>query len=95
MLPPRDEVRDRLVRLLEGIDTREKSDEWATAYVLSDEDSRAADPTGDAGVWKALLHLCGSDMKISDTEYLHGPNNFRAWLEEFDRSDPNRPQTSG
>ena len=92
MLPPRNEVRSRLLRLIEGLDTRESADEWAAEHIAhDDEDTQVGGPAWDEGVWTALLHLFGSDMKISDDEYLHGPNNFRAWLDEFDRNDPNKP----
>jgi hypothetical protein len=96
MLPPRSEVRVRLVQLLEGSLTREAADEWASEQIAFYETNRElGDPGWDEGVWGALRHLFGSDMRVSDTDYLHGEVDFQAWLAEFDRSDPDGPQQSG
>jgi hypothetical protein len=64
--------------------------------IADDEsDTEVGGPGWDQSVWRALGQLEGADLKVSDTDYLHGQEDFRAWLEEFDRSDPTRPQNSG
>jgi hypothetical protein len=95
-LPSRTEVRIHLVRLLEGQETLEGASDWAVEQVAEYERTHdVEDQEWDEGVWSILNHLDGVDMKISDTEYLHGPNNFRAWLDELDRSDPSGTGHSG
>jgi hypothetical protein len=92
MLPPRREVRNRLVRLLGGLDAPETVADWATEQVALDESNDEIDSPGwDKSVWKALGQLEGADLKISDTDYLHGEKDFRSWLDEFDRSEPSGP----
>ncbi len=96
MPPTRTETRVLLVQLLEGSLTREAADDWAAKQIAFHEANREpGDPGWDEGVWDALLALSGSDMKVSDTEYLHGEADLRAWLEDFDSSDPGRPPESG
>jgi hypothetical protein len=84
------------VRLVEGLETREAADRWAAERIAYHEASKEPGKPGwDEGVWKALLNLFGSDLKISNTDYLHGAEDFRAWLEEFDRSDPGQAPRPG
>jgi hypothetical protein len=88
-LPPRAEVRLHLVRLLEGQETLEEASDWAMEQVAEYERTHdVEDQEWDEAVWTIVNHLDGVDMKISDTEYLHGANNFQAWLNELDRTDP-------
>jgi hypothetical protein len=89
MLPPRSEVRVHLARLLSGEESPGSAADWASEKINFYEMNRTPGRPGwDRVVWDALELLQGADLKVSHTDYLHGEEDFRAWLEEFDRSDP-------
>jgi hypothetical protein len=96
MLPSRNETRVHLARLLSGEDAPGPAADWASERINFHEMNRVPGRPGwDEGVWTALGQLQGADLKISDTDYLHGEEDFRAWLEEFDSSDPGRAGGTG
>jgi len=45
----------------------------------------ARDPgVADSAVWRALNELGGADAPSTDRQWLYGPDDFRAWLEELE-----------
>lgn len=79
-LPSRDEVEKKLVDLAEGRITREAADKWASQWVLGDDEM---EPVMDKLVWEALGCLFGAESKTGPNTYLHGAEDFQAWLENF------------
>lgn len=80
--PSRAEVDTRLVKLLEGKQSREEVADWASQWI------RASEPgVNDPAVWKALTCLVGADMITTDRPYLYDEVDFRDWLEEL-RASP-------
>jgi hypothetical protein len=95
MLPSRLEIRARLARLASGQDSPGAASDWASPWVVNDDLTDDDNQVWDEGVWEALTILSGADIKVSDTDYMYGREDYQDWLEEFDRSDPNGPQTPG
>jgi hypothetical protein len=77
--PTRAEVRAILVDLAVGRTSPREADEWATPWVVA-HDALVEDRV----IWRALTVLCGADLEVSTGVLLHGPADFRAWLERFD-----------
>ncbi|WP_158892080.1 DNA-binding protein [Amycolatopsis anabasis] len=68
-----------LLDLISGRRTREEVDEWAGRWVY------ASDPgVDDQIISNALTSLAVCDLKTSPDGYLHGPDDFRDWLRDFD-----------
>jgi hypothetical protein len=88
-LPPKDreptraEIRQVLVWLIDDLITPEEADEWAVNWILNDDYLDVGDPR----VWKLLTQLNGADLQTEPGEYLHGKENFRQWLHEFDEGE--------
>ena len=76
--PTRNEARRMLSDLADGTITRERASAWASKYVLQDVNVR------DEVVWQAIKRSLGADLKTSPSDYLHGEDDFLAWLREFD-----------
>jgi len=76
--PSFSEVEEKLSALIAGRITREEADRWASRWV------NAADPPPMAkGVWAALLHLAGCDLRHgAGAEYLHSARQLDEWLSE-------------
>ena len=81
--PTRTEVSARLTDLTEGRLSPEEAAEWARPFV-TDESLQPAHL--DKPVWDAVTRLLGADLRRSPNEYLHGPDDFAAWLAEFRQS---------
>ena len=67
-----------LLDLAGGAITRECASAWASKYVVQDVE------VTDEVVWRAIKRSLGADLKSSPSEYLHGQDDFLAWLREFD-----------
>lgn len=76
--PSREEVGARLRSLAAATVSPDEADHWASRWVVAD-DSGVDDPV----VWQGLTHLCGASVRRPDGEYLYGPEDFRAWLAQF------------
>jgi hypothetical protein len=70
-------VEAKLADLAAGTITREQASAWAEQF--------DSDLVEDEAVFDALDLLEGADMVSTDRPYLYGPEDFRAWLEEFRR----------
>jgi hypothetical protein len=85
MLPSRDEIRARLVRLVRGQESAEDINDWAADQIrLHEEDNAAYNERWDDVVWEMLGTMHGADMQTG-SGYLFGQRDYEAWLEEFDR----------
>ena len=78
--PTRDETEAVLLGLVRGTLTPSEANDWACPFVI-DETSHPSDM--DEAVWRALNQLCGADLQVSPSAYLHGPSDFRDWLDQF------------
>lgn len=76
--PSRSEVEAKLRALLAGDQTRAQIAQYAERWIMA----RNPD-VSDAVVWAARVHLVGADLKTTDRPYLHGPEDFQAWLDEL------------
>ncbi|MFI1649680.1 hypothetical protein ACH4XT_22430 [Streptomyces avidinii] len=63
--------------LISGESTREEVADWAMVWVSEREQE-----VSDLSLWDILSTLSGADMKISPDEYMHGAEDFAAWLAE-------------
>lgn len=74
------QVKSFMVGLVHGSVSREEAANWAMAR-LKDE---LADYSSDANLWAALDRLAGADLQQGPGMYLHGEEDFRSWLADFD-----------
>jgi hypothetical protein len=77
--PSREQVEARLMALLDGSQSRDQADRWATQWVAvsSNDDT-------DEAVWWALTLLHGVDLRQGeDDPYLHDDEQIRDWLDDF------------
>ncbi|SDS63326.1 hypothetical protein SAMN04489812_2509 [Microlunatus soli] len=81
-VPDRDSVRERLLALLSGRMSREEVADWANPWVTADDPS-----IEDSVVWEALKELAGADLKVSPSAYLHGEDDFHAWLDAIETAN--------
>lgn len=79
------EVRVMLARLVAGKVDREQAANWAMARI-KDEGEQYSDPIA----WRALDRLSGADLENEPGVYLHGEEDFGAWLSELDRRTEGR-----
>lgn len=76
--PTRAEVRERILALIGGDESRQQASDWAAQWV------RLPDPNiEDAAVWQAIKRLAGADLRSSKTTYLHTESDFLAWLKDL------------
>ncbi|MGW7254951.1 DNA-binding protein [Streptomyces sp. NPDC054834] len=75
------EIGLRLRRLAGGEASRDEVAGWAMSLIESD-----APELNDGRIWTALDRLAGADLMVGPGQYLHGPEDFEAWLAEFDVS---------
>ncbi|MEY9155263.1 hypothetical protein ABIG04_003573 [Bradyrhizobium japonicum] len=79
--PTRSEVRQKVLALIGDDTARRGVSDWAAQWV------RRTDPDiEDPGVWLALTRLSGADFRDSPTTYLHGDEDFAAWLRDLGES---------
>ena len=81
-VPTRIEVEARLALLIEDEETRGEVAEWASEFFNYD-DPEIYPPVDDPVVWRALTQLSGADLQTSPSDFLHGQEDFRAWLLEL------------
>ncbi len=89
-VPTRPEVEARLALLIENEETRVEVAEWASEFITYD-DPEIYPPVDDSVVWKAIDQLSGADLEVSPGEFLHGQEDFRAWLQELREATPDAP----
>ncbi|ONF71554.1 hypothetical protein [Amycolatopsis keratiniphila] len=68
-----------LQALVDGAITPAQADDWARRWMVE-----GGIRIEDELVLQGLGWLFGADLMASPSSYLHGPADFRAWLEEFD-----------
>lgn len=79
--PTRAEVRDKMLGLIGDDKQRQAVSDWAAQWV------RRLDPDiEDAQVWLAITRLSGADLRMSPDGYLHGDEDFAAWLTDLGES---------
>lgn len=78
--PTRGQVRRVLSELADGRLTPVEASDWAGRWFGEEVD--------DDLVHETIAALYSADMPIAPGEYLYGPLDFRAWLDDFD-AQPN------
>ncbi|WP_314253433.1 hypothetical protein [Streptomyces sp. DSM 40907] len=79
---PTFEVALRMIEsLISGEYTREEVADWAMIWVSEREQE-----VSDLSLFDVLSTLSGADMKISPDEYMHGIEDFTAWLAEAQKA---------
>ncbi|HEX6970309.1 MAG TPA: hypothetical protein VF174_16060 [Micromonosporaceae bacterium] len=78
--PSRRQVRDARVSLIDEPSRVEEIASWALEWLLNDDVD-----IEDEVVWDALDTLAGADIQTAPNVYLHGLEDFIAWLTDFDR----------
>lgn len=73
--PTRDEVLATMQSVIGGDTSREEAAQWASLWVNHEHD-----PVTDLVLWKALIQLCGVDLKDSPTSYLHSESDVDGWM---------------
>ncbi|GIJ28144.1 hypothetical protein Vqi01_33060 [Micromonospora qiuiae] len=74
------QVRSRMAALIQGSVRREEVADWALE-LIKDE---SADYSSDSTLWTALDRLAGADLQEGPGVYLHGEEDFRAWIADLD-----------
>jgi hypothetical protein len=74
------QVRSRMAALLQGAARREEVADWALG-LIKDE---SADYSSDSTLWTALDRLAGADLQQGPGVYLHGEEDFRAWIADLE-----------
>jgi hypothetical protein len=77
--PTLDDIEARFEALLDGRETRDAVDRWATRWYADDRLT-----WDDLSSW-ALDLLCGIDLQSGPNEDLHDEAQISAWLEELRR----------
>ncbi|MFD9895142.1 hypothetical protein ACFWY9_37860 [Amycolatopsis sp. NPDC059027] len=75
----RDEIRKLLTGLTEGTIARDEAAQWARPWLAEE-----AGDVQDEAVWDTIDALSAADSATPDQGFLYGPEDFRAWLAEFD-----------
>jgi hypothetical protein len=76
------EARGLLTGLIASHVDREVVSDWAMARI---KDANA-NYSSNAALWTLLERLSGADLKQSPESYLHGVEDFEAWLIDADAS---------
>lgn len=76
--PTVNEVEERLVRLIQRVESRESAARWALTWVAAKRSDVA-----DRRVWDALVAPSGADLASADRESLHDEKDFATWLDEL------------
>ncbi|MFE9890022.1 hypothetical protein [Streptomyces scopuliridis] len=76
------EARRLLVGLLSGQVGREEVADWALDRIKDEEKNYSA----NTALWNLLDRLSGVDLKRSPESYLHGIEDFEAWLADAEAS---------
>ena len=79
--PSRDEVAAQLHGLVRGERTPHQVDEWASQWVAA-PDAGVEDPV----VWLGLNFLAGASLRVGESEYLYGEEDYRSWLSRFEEA---------
>ena len=74
------QVKSLMVDLAHGSVSREEAAVWAMVRIKDE----SADYSSDANLWMALDRLAGADLQQGPGVYLHGEEDFRSWLADFD-----------
>lgn len=75
----RADVESRFIALLDGSQSRDEVDRWASQIMIDLDDAAVEDE-----VWWALGILSGIDLRHGpDKSYLHDDEQVRGWLTEF------------
>ncbi|GAA1806571.1 hypothetical protein HC028_02760 [Planosporangium flavigriseum] len=78
--PSRAQVESWFLAVLNGSQSRDAADRWATQQMWDLEDV----DVDDEAVWWGLDMLCGIDLEHGpDGPYLYSDEQIRGWLEEF------------
>lgn len=77
--PPVDTVRAVLRGLVAGTTTPFEAEDWAMPWVAAWDP-----PEMDRVRWRALTTLSGAGMLVAPDELLFGPDDFAAWLRDFE-----------
>jgi hypothetical protein len=82
-LPARSEVLEKLEALAYGHSSPDEISCWAAAWLLIDQTSGTELRIVDWPVWRAINSMAGADLQVRPGVYLHGTDDFRAWLAEL------------
>jgi hypothetical protein len=94
-LPDRTEVVEKLTTLIEGGGSPDEVSRWASTWLLADQIPGTAVRVVDWPVWEAIKRMAGADLQAQPGSYLHGTEDFRAWLAELRTAPhPSEPSTS-
>jgi hypothetical protein len=74
------QVKSLMAGLAQGSVSREEAADWAMARIKDE----SAGYSSDAALWTALDRLAGADLQHGPGVYLHGEEDFRSWLADFD-----------
>jgi hypothetical protein len=74
----REQVLSCLTRLAAGELSPGEAADWALGVMKLDSPELK-----DQKLWRALDELSGADLLEAPGQYLHGPEDFADWLEEF------------
>ncbi|WP_370414887.1 hypothetical protein [Streptomyces fradiae] len=74
------EARRLLAGLISGQVDRAEAADWAMEKIRDE----SADYSSNAVLWTLLDRLAGADLKQSPESYLHGVEDFEAWLTDAD-----------
>lgn len=75
-----EEVKARMIALVEGSASREDVADWALVRYKHE----TADYHLDEVLWTALGRLVGADLQQAPGVYLHDEEDFRSWLADLD-----------
>jgi hypothetical protein len=76
-VPTRDECAEMLRKLIHGEISRSAVSDWAEPWLTR------FDLIDDRKIRRAIVQLSGADFPTTDRPYLHGREDFEAWLREL------------
>ncbi len=83
-LPTREEIQEKLQKLLNKNITREEISDWAAYWVCGERLERVKDFIA----WEKLKDILAADLKIETGEYFHDQEDFKKWLEDLRKAGP-------
>lgn len=80
--------KSKILLINSGEISPEEVDNWACPWIVNDH---LRPPVDDFVVWDALMNLCGADLKLVEGGYLHCADDFKDWLNEFEKKCKENP----
>lgn len=80
--PKREEITNKLKKIIDSKITREEVGSWALEFIRNDDNVEVK----DIEAWHYLVSVSSVDEMISPDEYLYSIEDIKGWIEESNKS---------